>query len=107
MEGESSTQTNTPAGAVFLIYGSQDAEAARRICTALRSAGVEVWFDQSELRRGDAWDQKIRREIHDCALFIPVISVHTAPDPRLTMAQSWHTQSELDTLLAQVPASDR
>jgi hypothetical protein len=29
------------------------------------------------LRGGDAWDQKIRREIHDCALFIPIVSQHT------------------------------
>lgn len=28
--------------AVFLSYASQDAEAARRICEALRAAGVEV-----------------------------------------------------------------
>jgi len=35
--------------AVFLSYASQDAEAARRICDALRAAGVEVWFDQNEL----------------------------------------------------------
>jgi TolB-like protein/Tfp pilus assembly protein PilF len=63
--------------AVFLSYASQDAEAAARICNALRAAGIEVWFDQSELRGGDAWDQKIRREIHECALFIPVISANT------------------------------
>ena len=63
--------------AVFLSYASQDADAARRICEALRASGVEVWFDQSELRGGDAWDQKIRRQIHDCGLFIPVISAHT------------------------------
>ena len=25
--------------------------------------GIEVWFDQSELRGGDAWDQSIRRQI--------------------------------------------
>jgi TolB-like protein/Flp pilus assembly protein TadD len=64
--------------AVFLSYASQDAEAARRICEALRAAGIEVWFDQSELRGGDVWDQKIRRQIRDCALFIPVISANTA-----------------------------
>ena len=46
-------------GAVFLSYASEDADAARRICEALRSAGVEVWFDQSELVGGDAWDAKI------------------------------------------------
>ena len=34
------------AGAVFLSYASQDAEAASKICDALRSAGVEVWLDQ-------------------------------------------------------------
>jgi TolB-like protein/Tfp pilus assembly protein PilF len=64
--------------AVFLSYASQDGEAARRICDALRAAGVEVWFDRSELRGGDAWDQKIRRQIRDCALFIPIISANTA-----------------------------
>jgi TolB-like protein len=64
--------------AVFLSYASQDQEAAERISGALRAAGIEVWFDQSELRGGDAWDQKIRREIHDCALFVPIISANTA-----------------------------
>jgi len=67
--------------AVFLSYTSQDAQAAQRICVALRSAGVEVWFDQSELKGGDAWDQAIRRQIRTCALFIPVIS-HATHDRR-------------------------
>ena len=67
-----------PSHAVFLSYASQDAEAAQKICDALRAAAIEVFLDQSELRGGDAWDQKIRREIHDCALFIPVISANTA-----------------------------
>jgi len=66
-----------PSRAVFLSYASQDTEAAQRICEALRTAGIEVWFDQSELRGGDAWDQKIRRQIHECTLFIPMISAHT------------------------------
>jgi TolB-like protein len=67
-----------PSRAVFLSYASEDANAAARICGALRAAGIEVWFDQSELRGGDVWDQKIRREIHDCALFVPIISANTA-----------------------------
>ena len=66
-----------PSHAVFLSYASQDADAAQKICDALRAAGIEVFLDQSELRGGDAWDQKIRREIHDCALFIPLISANT------------------------------
>ena len=68
---------STPTGAVFLSYASKDAQAAQLICGALRSAGLEVWFDQSELQGGEAWDRQIRKQIHDCALFVPVISVHS------------------------------
>jgi TolB-like protein/Flp pilus assembly protein TadD len=63
--------------ALFLSYASQDAEAAGRICEALRAAGIEVWFDQSELRGGDTWDALIRRQIKGCYLFVPIISGNT------------------------------
>jgi TolB-like protein len=63
--------------AVFLSYASQDADAARSIADALRTADVEVWMDESELVGGDAWDAKIRRQIAECALFVPVISANT------------------------------
>src|SRR5438477_10465562 len=63
--------------AVFLSYAREDADAARRIADALRGFGVEVWFDQSELRGGEAWDEKIRGQIRACTLFLSVISAHT------------------------------
>ncbi len=63
--------------AIFLSYSSDDADAARRICEALRAVGLEVWFDQSELRGGDAWDASIRNQIKECALFVPIISAST------------------------------
>ena len=63
--------------AVFLSYASEDAAAALRICAALRAAGIEVWFDQSELRGGDVWDAAIKQQIKTCALFLPIISAHT------------------------------
>lgn len=68
---------SAPKGAVFLSYAREDAGAARRIAEALRASGLEVWFDENELRGGDAWDAKIRRQIDSCALFLPVISAHT------------------------------
>src|SRR6516164_1240120 len=77
MGEESPKPASTPTGAVFLSYTSQDAEAAQRICEALRAGGIEVWLDQSELRGGDAWDRQIRERIHDCRLFIALISAHT------------------------------
>src|ERR1700733_3802321 len=63
--------------AVFLSYASEDAVVARRVYDALKATGMEVWFDQSELMGGDAWDQKIRKQVRDCALFIPIISSTT------------------------------
>jgi hypothetical protein len=66
-----------PSTAVFLSYASQDAEPAQHLCNALKTAGIEVWFDQSELRGGDVWDASIRRQIKSCKLFIPVISKNT------------------------------
>src|SRR6202047_377322 len=76
---DSLNRVGSQTGAVFLSYASQDADAAQRICEALRAAGIEVWFDQSELRGGDAWDTSIRKQIKTCALFLPVIS-HTTHD---------------------------
>ena len=45
---------NSESKAVFLSYAREDADAARRIAEALRSHGVEVWFDESELRGAEA-----------------------------------------------------
>jgi tetratricopeptide (TPR) repeat protein len=86
--------------AVFLSYASQDAEAARRICESLRAVGVEVWFDQSELRGGDAWDAKIRRQIKECALFVPVISVNTNARPEGYFRLEWKLAVDRSHLLA-------
>jgi TolB-like protein/Tfp pilus assembly protein PilF len=77
MGRESSRPVSTPTGAVFLSYASQDVEAAERLCAALQGAGLEVWFDKSALRGGDAWDANIRQQVHDCALFVPLISAST------------------------------
>ena len=69
--------SSTGSRAVFLSYSREDTEAARRIADALRAFGMEVWFDQNELRGGDSWDAKIKKQIRECALFLPIISAHT------------------------------
>ena len=66
-----------PRPTVFLSYASEDRPAAQRIRDALPSFGLEVWYDESDLVGGDAWDQKIRRQIRECDYFMPVISAHT------------------------------
>jgi TolB-like protein/Flp pilus assembly protein TadD len=89
-----------PSKAVFLSYASQDAEAAKRICDALRQAGVEVWFDQSELVGGDAWDQKIRKQIKECALLIPIISKSTQGRREAYFRLEWRLAEERTHLMA-------
>ena len=79
-----------PGRAVFLSYASQDAEAAQQLRDALRAAGAEVWFDQSELRGGDAWDALIRRQIKDCHLFVPIISAHTQSREEGYFRREWN-----------------
>jgi hypothetical protein len=66
-----------PAGGIFLSYAREDAAAAANIQTALTSAGLEVWFDENRLEAGDQYDQKIKRGIRVCALFVPIISRNT------------------------------
>ncbi|MBL9201953.1 MAG: TIR domain-containing protein [Opitutaceae bacterium] len=48
--------------AVFLSYASRDAAAARRLCDALRAAGLEVWFDQSALAGARVASRRLARE---------------------------------------------
>jgi hypothetical protein len=60
-----------------LSYASQDREAARALRDALPGYGLEVWYDESELGGGEAWDQKIRRQIRECDFFMPLVSAQT------------------------------
>src|SRR5881628_742746 len=86
--------------AVFLSYAREDAEAARRIADALRGFGVEVWFDQSELRGGDAWDAKIRKQIRECALFVPIISANTQARLEGYFRLEWRLADQRSHLMA-------
>ncbi len=89
---------------MFLSYAREDADSARRIADALRACGVEVWFDQNELRGGDAWDQKIRQQIHDCALFVPFISGHTQTRKEGYFRREWKQAVErLEDIAEGVP----
>jgi len=89
-----------PAKAVFLSYAREDADAARRIAEALRGFGLEVWFDQNELRGGDQWDAKIREQIKACALFIPVISAVTQTRDEAYFRLEWKLADDRSHLMA-------
>jgi TolB-like protein/Tfp pilus assembly protein PilF len=86
--------------AVFLSYAREDAATAKHIAEALRGFGVEVWFDLSELRGGDQWDQKIRGQIKACALFMPVISTTTQSRDEAYFRLEWKLADDRSHLMA-------
>jgi len=85
---------------IFLSYARDDAAAARRIAEALRSAGLVVWFDENELTGGDAWDQKIRTQIAECALFVPLISAKTQARLEGYFRLEWRLAEQRSHLMA-------
>lgn len=87
--------------AVFVSYAREDALPAARIADALRSQGLEVWFDQNELRGGDAWDQKIRRRIKECSVFMPIISANTQSRGEGYFRLEWRLAVERTHLMAE------
>jgi TolB-like protein len=87
--------------AVFISYASDDRGAALRICESLRSAGIEVWFDQSELRGGDAWDALIRKQIKTCSIFLAIISENTRARQEGYFRLEWKLAVDRSHLMSQ------
>src|SRR5579862_1393799 len=88
------SDTSGPARSVFLSYASEDRSAAQTLRDALLGFGLQVWYDESGLDGGDAWDQKIRRQIRECDFFMPLISEHTAARPEGYFRREWRLAVE-------------
>jgi TolB-like protein len=87
-------QPAPPRPSVFISYASEDRTAARALRDALEAAGLDVWYDESELGGGDAWDQKIRRQIRDCDYFMPLISAATEARKEGYFRREWRLATE-------------
>lgn len=77
---------------VFISHASEDKDdLVRPLAEALRSAGLEVWFDEFELRLGDSLRRKIDQGIAKARFGLVVLS------PAF-FAKQW-TQYELDGIV--------
>ncbi len=92
---------SAPGQSVFISYAREDLAAARRIADALSAFEVEVWFDEAGLEGGDAWDQKIRRQVKGCSLFIPIISAQTQARREAYFRLEWKLAEERTHLMAE------
>jgi len=57
----------------FISFHGADREAARRLVSALRADGIDVWLDERELKVGEH-NNTVRKAIDKCTVFIPLIS---------------------------------
>ena len=87
-------ESSPPALSVFLSYASQDRSAAQTLKEAISAFGLDVWYDESGLDGGDAWDQKIRRQIRECDFFMPLISAQTEARPEGYFRREWRLAVE-------------
>jgi hypothetical protein len=71
------------------------------LAEAWRGHGLAVWFDQDELRGGDSWDQKLRRQIKACARFVPVVSAATPERREGYLRLEWKLVAERAHLMAE------
>jgi hypothetical protein len=82
-----------PAGArkVFISYASQDRKFALRLADDLRDNGLIVWIDQSEIRGGHLWPQKLDEGLAASNEVFLIVSPHTTTSP--------YVQKELSTAI--------
>lgn len=72
-------------GAVFLSYAHEDQSTVEIIKDAFEIFGIEVWLDRNPhaLRVGDKFETRIKTNIEQCSLFVPIISRNTlTQEPR-------------------------
>ena len=65
-----------------------------RLKNALEQSGVDVFFDRDQLKPGNDWEGKLRRSIHQCSLFVPVISKQTLTPDRRFFRKEWNLALE-------------
>jgi TIR domain len=83
-----------PGGAVFLSYARADRSAAERIAATLDAEGLDVWFDRNEKPAGERYASRIRQHIHQCDLFLPLLSRQTAAQPDGFFRKEWEWAAE-------------
>ncbi len=60
--------------AVFISFRREDRDTARKVASRFRKAGLDTWFDETDLEPGDIYKQKIAKHIRNCFAFVPLIS---------------------------------
>ncbi|HSM05722.1 MAG TPA: toll/interleukin-1 receptor domain-containing protein [Longimicrobiales bacterium] len=74
---------------VFISYASENRAQVMELCQALDARNVLYWFDRAELKGGNDWDEKIRRNVRSCCLFVPLISEEVIGKGEAYVLKEW------------------
>jgi hypothetical protein len=87
---------------VFLSYASEDRARLEPLVQALRTAGLEVFWDQS-IRVGEQWRKVLRQEIAQAKCVLAVWSRHSA-DSRWVELEAGEAQAMKKLISAKIDA---
>ena len=59
---------------IFFSYARRDSEFALKLSGDLRSLGVAVWMDRSDLSAGVHWDEALENALRSCVALLVVLS---------------------------------
>ena len=65
---------------VFISYAHEDRYISLPLFERLHAAGVNVWLDEEKLEGGAEYEQRIRKAIHSCKVFMPILSSQVRDD---------------------------
>lgn len=69
-------------GRVFISHSSKDADIAKAICHYLEDDGIRCWLAPRDIDSSD-WAGCIMRGIHQCDIFVVIVSKHSITSPEV------------------------
>ncbi|MBI9069892.1 MAG: toll/interleukin-1 receptor domain-containing protein [Salinivirgaceae bacterium] len=75
---------------VFISYASEDENIASQIVNAFKKNNIGVWFDKKELEPADEYVKKIKSNIQDSKIFVPILSRNVLTPERRFFRAEWN-----------------
>jgi hypothetical protein len=70
-------------GTVFISHSARDAGWARSFAQALKDRGVNVWFDEFEIRPGESLRDALEAGLRNSDVLVPLVDAESAWKPNL------------------------
>ncbi len=85
--GEDSRNEDKQINDIFISYAHEDEEVVSKVVNELKNNKIGVWFDKNKdeqygLVTGDKFEKKIKRNIVNSKMFVPVLSKNILVDRR-------------------------